>query len=68
MFTWVCSIILLNQLFGVVSETPSASPELLLTDLGGVGIFQIMVWCAVFRLLASSDPAPLAQLRDFRSR
>ena len=64
-FIWVCSIILLNQLFGVVRETPSASPEQLLNDLGAVGIFQIMAWCAVFRLLALSDPAPVAQLRDF---
>jgi hypothetical protein len=24
-----------------------------------------MAWYAVFRLLASSDPAPVAQLRDF---
>ncbi len=64
-FIWVCSIILLNQLFDVVRETPSASPEQLLTDLGAVGIFQIMAWYAVFRLLASSDPAPVAQLRDF---
>jgi hypothetical protein len=64
-FIWVCSIIFLNQLFGVVREVPPASPEQLLTDLGAIGIFQIMAWYAVFRLLASSDPAPVAQLRDF---
>ncbi len=62
---WVCAIIFMNQLFGVAKGASSASPEQLLTDLGAVGVFQIMAWYAVFRLLASSDPAPVAQLRDF---
>ena len=64
-FTWVCVIILLNQLFELVKQAPSASSVQLLSDLGAVGVFQIMAWYAIFRLLASSDPAPVAQLRDF---
>ena len=64
-FIWLCAIFLLNQLFGVAKELPSASPEQLLSDLSAVGVFQIMAWYGIFRLLASSDPAPVAQLRDF---
>jgi len=63
-FNWVCAIIFLNQLFSVIKDAPSASPEQLLSDLGAVGIFQLMAWYAIFRLFASSDPAPIAQLRD----
>ncbi|MGA2795900.1 MAG: hypothetical protein ABSE69_20820 [Roseiarcus sp.] len=63
-FIWVCVILFLNQLFGVVREMPSASFERLLSDLGAVGIFQYMAWYAIFRLLASSDPTPIAQWRD----
>ncbi len=44
---------------------PSDSLAQLLTDLAGVGIFQLMAWYAIFRLLASSDPAPVAQPRDY---
>jgi hypothetical protein len=65
LFIWVCAIIFLNQLFGVVKATPSASPVQLLSDLGAVGVFQLMAWFAIFRLLASSSPTPAAQLRDF---
>lgn len=64
-FIWVCAIVFLNQIFSVVKDTPSASLEQLLSDLGGVGIFQLMAWYAIFRLLASSDRAPVTQLRDF---
>ena len=63
-FIWVCAIVFLNQLLGIVKETPVASPEQLLSDLGAVGVFQLMAWYAIFRLLASSGPAPVAQLRD----
>ena len=62
---WVCAIIFMNQLFGVANVALSASRQQLLTDLGAVGVFQLMAWYAVFRLVASSDPAPVAQLRDF---
>jgi hypothetical protein len=65
LFVWVCAIVFLNQLFGVVKETPVASPEQLLAGLGAVGVFQLMAWFAIFRLLASNGPAPVAQLRDF---
>ena len=65
MFIWVCAIIFLNQLLGVVKELPSATPQHFLSDLGAVGVFQLMAWYAIFRLLASSDPAPVAQLREF---
>ncbi len=64
-FLWVSAIIFLNQLFVAVSELPSASPGRLLSDFGAVSFFQIMAWYAIFRLLASSDPAQAAQMRDF---
>jgi hypothetical protein len=63
-FIWVCAIVFLNQLFGVGRDMLSAPPEQMLSDLGAVGIFQFMAWYAVFRLLSSSDPAPIAQPRD----
>ena len=61
---WVCAIVFMNQLFGVAKEMSSASLEQLPTDLGAVGVFQLMAWCAIFRLLASSNPLPIAQSRD----
>ena len=63
-FIWVCAIFFLNQVFSVIREAVSASSELLY-DLGAVGVFQLMAWYAIFRLLASSNPAAIAQLRDF---
>ncbi len=63
-FIWVCAIIFLNQLLGMVKETPVALPEHVLSDVGAVGVFQLMAWYAIFRLLASSDPGPVARLRD----
>ena len=41
------------------------SPEQFLSDLGAVDVFQAMAWYAIFSLLASSDPVPVAQWRDF---
>ena len=64
LFLWVCVIILFNQLFAAVGQLPSASPGQLLSDLAASSFFQIMAWYAVFRLLASSDPAHGAQMRD----
>ncbi len=64
-FIWVCAIFLLNHALSVIRQAPSASSEQLLSDLCAVGIFQLMAWYAIFRLLASSNPAPAAQLRDF---
>ena len=63
-FIWVCAIVFLNQLLGIVKETPVASPEQLLSDVSAVGIFQLIAWYAIFSLLASSGPGPVAQLRD----
>ena len=63
-FNWVCAIIFLNQLFSVVKAAPSAAPEQLLSDLAAVGAFQLLAWYAIFRLFASSDSAPVAELRD----
>ena len=63
-FIWVCAILLLNQLYGVVKELPSPSSKQLLVELGEVGVFQVLAWCAIFRLLVLSDPRPIAQLRD----
>ena len=62
-FIWACAIVFLNQLFGAAKETMSASPSELISQLGAVGVFQLMAWFAVFRLLIASGPAP-AQLRD----
>jgi exosortase/archaeosortase family protein len=64
LFLWVCAVILFNQLLGAVNQAPSASPGQALSDLAAVSVFQIMAWYAIFRLLASSDPTPLAQTRD----
>ncbi|MBV9288382.1 MAG: hypothetical protein JO288_11280 [Hyphomicrobiales bacterium] len=52
----------MNQLVGVVKETAVASPGPLLSD---VGAFQLLAWFAIFRLLALSGPARVAQWRDF---
>jgi hypothetical protein len=65
LFIWASAIVFLNQLFDVIKETRVASPEQLLAGLGAVGVFQLMAWFAIFRLLASSGPAPVAQLGDF---
>jgi hypothetical protein len=62
---WVCAIVFMNQLFGVAKEASSASLEQLPTDFGAVGVFQLMAWYAIFRLLASSNSLPIAQSRDF---
>ena len=64
-FLWACVIIFLNQLLSTVKGAPSASAELLFSDLGAVGIFQLMAWFAIFRLFASADPARVADLLDF---
>jgi exosortase/archaeosortase family protein len=64
LFLWVCAILFFNQLLGAVSELPSASPLSLLTDLAGSSVFQIMAWYAIFRLLASSDSKPVAEMSD----
>lgn len=64
LFLWVCAILLFNQLLGAVGDLRSASPSGLVVDLAGSSVFQIMAWCVIFRLLASSDPVPLAQTRD----
>jgi len=64
-FLWVCAIILLNELASGLRDGLSASPGELLSDLGAVGVFQLMAWFAVFYHLARSDPARAAQRRDF---
>lgn len=63
-FLWLCAIIFLNQLFATVSQTPLTSAWELVSELGAVSFFQIMAWYAIFRLLASSDRARRAQMRD----
>ncbi len=65
LFIWVCAIIFLNQLFSSLKGMPSALLENQLSALGSVGVFQIIAWFATFRLLALSDPRPVAQLRDY---
>ena len=62
-FIWAAAILFINQVYGVIKETPAASVEVL--DPLAVSIFQYLAWYAVFRLLGSSDLAPAARLRDF---
>jgi exosortase/archaeosortase family protein len=64
-FIWAATILFVNQLFAVVKEMPSASLEALASNLLAVGIFQYLAWYVVFRLLGSSDRAPVARWRDF---
>jgi exosortase/archaeosortase family protein len=54
----------LNQLLAAVNQLPSPSPGQVLSDLATASVFQIMAWYAIFRLLASSDPARDAQTQD----
>jgi exosortase/archaeosortase family protein len=64
-FIWAAAILFVNQIFGVAKEVPSASLETLVSNLLTVGIFQYLAWFAVFRLLGSSDRAPVVRWRDF---
>ena len=64
LFLWICAIIFFNQALGAVNQLPSTSPGQILSDLAAASVFQIMAWYAIFRLLASSDPRQVAQLRD----
>jgi exosortase/archaeosortase family protein len=61
---WVCAILFFNQLLATVGQLPSAPAGQLLSELAASSVFQIMAWCAIFRLLASSDPTQPAQTRD----
>jgi exosortase/archaeosortase family protein len=64
LFLWICAILFFNQVLGAVNQLPSTSPGQVLADLAAASVFQIMAWYAIFRLLASSDPRQVAQLRD----
>lgn len=64
LFLWICAILVFNQLLGAAGDLQSASPWRLLSDAADSSVFQIMAWCAIFRLLASSDPRPVATTRD----
>ncbi len=64
LFLWVCAILFFNQLLAAVNQLPSAAPGQLLSELAASSFFQIMAWYAIFRLLASSDPTQVAQMRD----
>ena len=64
LFLWICAILFFNQALGAVNQLPSASPGQVLSDLAAASVFQIMAWYAIFRLLASSDPRPPAEMRD----
>lgn len=54
-FTWTAAILLVNQLFWAIKESPSGTAADFLTGLLAVGLFQYMAWYAVFRLLAASE-------------
>jgi exosortase/archaeosortase family protein len=64
LFLWVCAIIFLNQLLTAVNQLPLAAPGQALSDLAAFSVFQIMAWYAIFRLLASTDPRQVANMRD----
>lgn len=64
-FIWATTLIFLNHLFDVAKNMPSESFTKLVSDLGTVGIFQYMAWYAIVRLIATSDPIPVARWRDF---
>ena len=64
LFVWICAILFFNQVLTAVNQAPSTSPGQILSDLAAASVFQIMAWYAIFRLLASSDPRPVAQMRD----
>jgi exosortase/archaeosortase family protein len=64
-FIWAAAILFLNQMYSVAKEMPAVSLEAAVSDLLAIGIFQYLAWYVIFRLLASSDRAPAARLRDF---
>ncbi len=64
LFLWICAILFFNQVLAAVNQAPSTSPGQILSDLAAASVFQIMAWYAIFRLLASSDPRQVAQMRD----
>ena len=64
LFLWICAILFFNEVLGAVNQLHSTSPGQILSDLAAASVFQIMAWYAIFRLLASSDPRQVAQLRD----
>jgi hypothetical protein len=63
-FIWTCVIIFLNQIFGIAKETTPASFAEMFTDFAAIGVFQLMAWYAIFRLLFLSEAASAAHSRD----
>ena len=64
-FIWAAVILFSNQLLGVIKEVPTTSLEAFISDLFAIGIFQYLAWYVIFRILAASDLAAPARLRDF---
>jgi hypothetical protein len=64
-FLWATAILFCNYLLGATANTSWHSPSKLLSDLAALGVFQIIAWYAVFRLLAASDAAQVGDRRDF---
>lgn len=64
-FIWAAVILFVNQLYDVAKGWPSVSLELLLANLGAIGIFQYLAWYVIFRLLGSAGAATAARSRDF---
>jgi exosortase/archaeosortase family protein len=52
-------------MFGALEQLRSVSLERLVSDGGPFGIFQMMAWYVVFRLLCSSNLKTVAQWQDF---
>jgi hypothetical protein len=63
-FIWAAVILFSNQLFDVIRELRSASPDILAADAAAFGIFLYMAWYAVFRLLGASCSTAAARWRD----
>jgi hypothetical protein len=63
-FLWAAIILFSNHLLSAATASSPVAIWKALADLAAVGIFPYMAWYAVFRLVATSDPAPSAGWRD----
>jgi hypothetical protein len=63
-FAWVAVILLANEIFGVIDRASTNSVTAFVEDLCEAGIFQLLAWYAVLRLLAESENDQPASKRD----
>jgi hypothetical protein len=64
-FLWAAIILFCNHLLAAGTASSPFTLLKALSDLAAVGIFPYMAWYAIFRLLATGDPALAAGRRDF---